>query len=136
MYLEDQYMKDIVTDAQKKRFIADGDGDKMVAIAISDSCLGELLKHPYHSRKSFKLIPIGKAGTGVYLLRESAKVHKEIKERKMFKLSKRLVAEEQKDDKNVIMGGAGEKRLKKTNPKSLAPEQQRQAQLGGAGEKK
>jgi hypothetical protein len=34
------------------------------------------------------------------------------------------------------MGGAGEKRLKKTDPKFSAPEQQRQAQLGGAGEKK
>jgi hypothetical protein len=53
----------------------------------------------------------------VYLLREGAKVQKEIKERKMFKLSKRLVAEEQKDDENIIMGGAGEKRVKKTELK-------------------
>jgi hypothetical protein len=52
------------------------------------------------------------------LLRESAKVHKEIKDRKLFSLSKRLVAEEHKDDDNIIMGGAGEKRVKKTELKS------------------
>ncbi len=34
----------------------------------------------------------------MYMLRESAKVSKEMKDRKMFKLSKRLGAEESKDD--------------------------------------
>ena len=72
----------------------------------------------------------------MYLLREGAKVQKEIKDRKMFKLSKRLVAEEQKDDENIIMGGAGEKRVKKTELKVNIPEQQKQPQLGGAGERK
>ena len=55
-----------------------------------------LMKHPYHSRKTFSLIDVGKPGTGVYLLRESTNVSKEIKDRKMFKLSKRLVVEEEK----------------------------------------
>ena len=43
----------------------------------------------------------------MYLLRESAKVTKEIKDRKMFKVSKRLGAEEYKDDHMAIDGGAG-----------------------------
>ncbi len=72
----------------------------------------------------------------MYLLREGAKVQKEIKERKMFKLSKRLVAEEQKDDEKIIMGGAGEKRVKKGENKINAPEQPKIQQLGGAGERK
>jgi len=50
----------------------------------------------------------------VYLLRESAKVSKEVKDRKMFKLSKRLGAEEEKDDGNMLAPGAGQK-FKKGN---------------------
>jgi hypothetical protein len=49
--LKNQYMKDIITDAHKKRFKADEDEPKKKAIAISDAWLEELLKHPYHSRK-------------------------------------------------------------------------------------
>ena len=96
--LKNQYMKDVIQDANNKRFKADSDGDKKDAIRLSDAWLEELLKHPYHSRKLIQLINIGKPGTGVYLLRESAKVSKEIKERKMFKLSKRLGGEEEKED--------------------------------------
>ena len=87
-------MKDIIADANSKRFKADKDDDKKCAIALSDAWLQELMKHPYHSRKMSWVTVIGKPGTGVYLLRESAKVTKEIKDRKMFKLSKRLGAEE------------------------------------------
>ena len=49
--LKQQYMKDIITDANGKRFKADKDDDKKAAIALSDSWLQELMKHPYHSRK-------------------------------------------------------------------------------------
>jgi hypothetical protein len=129
-------MKDIIADAHKKRFKAEEDEPIKKAIAISDAWLEELLKHPYHSRKVFYLISIGKAGTGVYLLRESAKAQREVKDRKMFKLSKRLVAEEHKDDENIVMGGAGEKRMKKSENKINAPEQPKIQQLGGAGERK
>jgi hypothetical protein len=48
----------------------------------------------------------------VYLLRESAKVTKEIKDRKMYTLSKRLGAEEEKDQMMTIDGGAAEKRMR------------------------
>jgi len=105
-------MKDIIAEANKKRFKAEGDGDKKAAISLSDAWLDELLKHPYHSRKHLELTPIGKPGTGVYLLRESAKVTKQIKDRKMFKLSKRLGAEEQKDDGNLMGPGGADKRKK------------------------
>jgi len=99
--LKNQYMKDVIQEANNKRFKADKDGDKKDAIRLSDAWLDELMKHPYHSRKHFALTVIGKPGTGVYLLRESAKVSKQIKDRKMFKLSKRLGGEEEKDDSNM-----------------------------------
>lgn len=84
----------------EKRFKADKDGDKKDAIKLSDAWLEELMKHPYHSRKLLIITYIGKPGTGVYLLRESAKVSKEIKNRRMVTLSKRLGAEEYKNDGN------------------------------------
>jgi len=99
--LKNQYMKDVIQEANNKRFKADKDGDKKDAIRLSDAWLDELMKHPYHSRKHFALTVTGKPGTGVYLLRESAKVSKQIKDRKMFKLSKRLGGEEEKDDSNM-----------------------------------
>lgn len=89
-------MKDIIEEANKKRFKADQTEGKKEAIAISDAWLDLLLKHPYHSRKVFLLTCIGKPGTGVYLLRESAKVTKEIKDRKMFKVAKRLGGPDEK----------------------------------------
>lgn len=49
--LKQQYMKDVIADANNKRFKADKDDDKKAAIALSDSWLQELMKHPYHSRK-------------------------------------------------------------------------------------
>ena len=110
--LKHQYMKDVIADANNKRFKADKDDNKKAAIALSDAWLQELLKHPYHSRKLSWLTFIGKPGTGVYLLRESAKVTKEIKDRKMYTLSKRLGAEEEKDQMMTIDGGAAEKRMR------------------------
>ena len=101
--LKNQYMKDVINDTKEKRFKADQGADKKEAIRLSDAWLDELMKNPYHSRKTSSLIVVGKPGTGVYLLRESAKVSKEIKDRKMFKLSKRLCGEEEKEDH--IMAG-------------------------------
>jgi len=133
--LRNQYMKDIIAEANKKRFSADGDAPKKEAIRLSDAWLDELMKHPYHSRKLWRLTVIGKPGTGVYLLRESAKVSKEVKERKMFKLSKRLGVEEEKDQMMLIDGAAALK-MKRDNdgkgipvnrsapPKQMANQQQ------------
>lgn len=117
--LKQQYMKDIIAEANQKRFKADKDDQKKAAIAISDSWLQELLKHPYHSRKICRLTPIGKPGTGVYLLRESAKTTKQIKDRKMFKVSKRLGAEESKDDQMMIDAGGAEKRKRDNDGKGI-----------------
>ncbi|TNV71108.1 hypothetical protein FGO68_gene4729 [Halteria grandinella] len=110
--LKNQYMKDVINEANEKRFKADKDGEKKEAIRLSDAWLDELMKHPYHSRKNLALILIGKPGTGVYLLRESAKVSKEIKDRKLFKLSKRLGLEEEKEDGNLAGPGGADKRKK------------------------
>ena len=96
-------MKDVIQYAKNKLFKTDVDGDKKDAIRLSDAWLEELLKHPYHSRKLLRLTSIGKPGTGVYLLRESAKVSRQMKDRKMFTLSKRLGHEEEKED--VLMAG-------------------------------
>ena len=49
--MKNQYMKDIISEANKKRFKAEGEESKKAAISISDAWLDELLKHPYHSRK-------------------------------------------------------------------------------------
>ena len=56
----------------------------------------------------------------MYLLRESAKVNKEIKDRKMYKIHKRLGAEEYKDDEMQPVGGAGEKRMKNMEGKGVS----------------
>ena len=51
--LKQQYMKDIIAEANKKRYKADDEENKKAAISLSDSWLHKLLKHPYHSRKLF-----------------------------------------------------------------------------------
>ena len=63
-------MKDVIQEANEKRFKADKDGDKRDAIKLSDAWLDELMKHPYLSRKFQHVTYVGKPGTGVYLLRE------------------------------------------------------------------
>ncbi len=83
-------MKDIIADAQKARFtIADGaSNDK--GISISEAWMAELQKHPYHSSKYLLLILIEKPGTGIFLMKESAKLYRPHKEREQRKLAKRL----------------------------------------------
>ena len=120
-------MKDIIQEANEKRFKADKDGEKKDAIKLSDAWLEELMKHPYHSRKLSSVTCVGKPGTGVYLLRESAKVTKEIKNRRMVKISKRLGAEEAKDDGNASSSSAAAKFKKGNDGKPIA------VQPGGAG---
>ena len=85
------------------------------------------MKHPYHSRKIQHVTYVGKPGTGVYLLRESAKVSKEIKNRRMVTLSKRLGAEEYKNDGNSSSNPASAKFKKGADGKPIA------VQPGGAG---
>ena len=88
--LRNQYMKDIIADAQKARFtIADGaSNDK--GISISEAWMAELQKHPYHSSRLLLFILIEKPGTGIFLMKESAKLYRPHKEREQRKLAKRL----------------------------------------------
>ena len=57
------------------------------------------------------------------MLRESAKTTKEIKDRKMYTLSKRIGAEESKDDLMVIDGGTVDKRKKDAEGKPVTVSQ-------------
>jgi len=52
----------------------------------------ELQKHPYHSSKLLMLMHLEKPGTGIFLMKESAKLHRPQKEREKKKLAKRLWA--------------------------------------------
>jgi hypothetical protein len=45
--------------------------------------MAELQKHPYHSSKLFMLIDLEKPGTGIFLMKESAKLHRPQKEREI-----------------------------------------------------
>jgi hypothetical protein len=54
--------------------------------------MAELQKHPYHSSKLLLLILVEKPGTGIFLMKESAKLHRPQKEREKKKLAKRLWA--------------------------------------------
>ena len=83
-------MKDIIEESNKKRFKIPEDEQSKKGILISDSWMKELTKNPYYSSKILKLIFIGKPGTGIFLMKESAKLYKAHKQRSSFTLSKRL----------------------------------------------
>ena len=110
--LRKQYMQDIIAEAQKKRFKISDEDPKKQGIAITEGWFQELMKHPYHSSKCLTLHFVEKPGTGIFLMKESAKLYKEQKQRTSFKLSKRLYAEEEKQpDPSYDQNGA-EKRKK------------------------
>ena len=54
--------------------------------------MAELKKYPYHSSKCLMLILVENPGTGIFLMKESAKLHRPQKEREKKKLAKRLWA--------------------------------------------
>ena len=88
--LRNQYMKDIIAGAHKARYTVGEDNTKKQAINISQAWMAELQKHPYHSSKWLLLILVEKPGTGIFLMKESAKLHRPQKEREKKKLAKRL----------------------------------------------
>ena len=49
--LKQEYMKEIIAEASKKRFKPEEDNTKKQAILISDTWMAELMKNPYHSSK-------------------------------------------------------------------------------------
>ena len=74
-------MKDIIAEAHKSRYTVADDDPKKQGIAISESWLAELEKHPYHSSKISNLTFIEKPGTGIFLIKESSKLYRQPKER-------------------------------------------------------
>jgi hypothetical protein len=88
--LKNQYMKDIIKDANEKRFKPSDDPEKKEGILITDDWLKELTAHPYHSSKYSNVICVEKPGTGIFLMRERAKLYKSHANRKEYILSKRL----------------------------------------------
>ena len=74
--LRNQYMKDIISDAQKARFTIADSASNDKGISISEAWMAELQKHPYHSSKWLLLILVEKPGTGIFLMKESGKLHR------------------------------------------------------------
>ena len=83
-------MKDIIAEAHKYRYTVGDDDPKNQGIAISESWIAELEKHPYHSSKISLLTHIEKPGTGIFLMKEGSKLYRPHKEREKRKLTKRL----------------------------------------------
>ena len=74
-------MKTIIEEAHKKRFKLEEEDPKKKAILISDGWMAELQKHPYYSSKLSNLTFVEKPGTGIFLMKESAKLYKAHKSR-------------------------------------------------------
>ena len=53
--LKQDYMKEIIAEASKKRFKPEEGDTKKQVILISDKWMEELMKHPYHSSKTLRL---------------------------------------------------------------------------------
>ena len=53
--LKNQYMKDVIADAQKKRYGVQVEDEKKQGILITDTWFAELTKHPYYSSKAKRL---------------------------------------------------------------------------------
>jgi len=88
--LRNQYMKDIIAEAQKARYTIGDGASKDKGIAISEAWMAELQKHPYHSSKFALLTQVEKPGTAVFLLKELSNVYRPQKQREQRKLVKRL----------------------------------------------
>ena len=99
-------MKDIIAGAHKARYTVADDDSNNKGISISEEWMAELQKHPYHSSKLWLLIHIEKPGTGIFLMKESAKLHRPQKEREKKKLAKRLWAPSEASNEDKNAGGA------------------------------
>ena len=72
----------------------------------------ELMKHPYHSSKQPAVNLVEKPGTGIFLMKESAKLYKQQRKRTSHALSKRLQQEEVKDGELMQDDEEAEKKRK------------------------
>jgi len=105
-------MKDIIEEANKKRFKITHEDQSKKGILISESWMKELTKHPYYSSKLWIIIPIEKPGTGIFLMKESAKLYKAHKQRQSFTLSKRLAGDDLIMRQEEEKSGESNKRIK------------------------
>ena len=96
--LRKQYMADIIAEAQSKRFKIQDEDQGQEGILVTESWMQELQNNPYHSSKSLYLILVENAGTGIFLMKEKAKLVKQQRERKVHQIGKRLHPEEAKGD--------------------------------------
>ncbi len=108
--LRKQYMADIIAEAQAKRFKIQEGEQPQDAIVLTEAWMQELQKHPYHSSKTRYLIFVERAGTGIFLMKEKAKLVKQARERKVHQIGKRLGPEEEKMEEDVLAGGGADKR--------------------------
>ena len=104
-------MKDIIEEANKKRFKISDDDQGKKGIAISEGWMKELTKHPYYSSKLWWLINIGKPGTDIFLMKEKAKLYKAHRQRSSFKLSKRLADDDDPMRQEEAKNGDSNKRI-------------------------
>ena len=105
--LRKQYMTDIIHDASSKRFKV-SDDTQMSGHRHHRGMVQELTKHPYHSSKQHVTDLVEKPGTGIFLMKEHAKLYRQ---RTVHTLSKRLQHEEVKDDELMRdVGGADKKK--------------------------
>ena len=74
--LKNNYMKEILKGANDQRFKASEEPEKKEGILLTEDWLKELTAHPYHSSKNNSLTPVEKPGTGIFLMRERAKLYK------------------------------------------------------------
>lgn len=72
--LRRQYMTDVIKHAHEQRYKAADNDPKKESIVVTSAWMDELTKHPYFSCKMSFLISLGKPGTGIFLLKESAKL--------------------------------------------------------------
>ena len=126
-------MKDIIKDAQEKRFKPSNDPERKEGILITEDWLKELTAHPYHSSKYFIFTYAEKPGTGIFLMRERSKLYKSQSNKNEFVLSKRLQDEEVKEGEHIQAKPAPDKRMKGADGKAIpvpnvqrVPQQQNQ----------
>jgi hypothetical protein len=77
-------MKDIISEAQKNRYIVEEGASVDKGIALSDAWMVELQKHPYHSSKYFQQTFIENSVTGMSL--KLYRPHMEREQRKLCKI--------------------------------------------------
>jgi len=66
------------------------DDERKQGILITDTWFAELTKHPYYSSKTKRLTLSEKPGTGIFLMKERAKLVKLPKKRLSHQLSKKI----------------------------------------------